>query len=794
MHLGIAGRPPGNVSIPTGAGAIKAGSSLLTILFGTFALVSVQAQDAPGEAGRIEEIVVTAQHREERMQDIPITMQAIGGDALLDGRIRTPKDIARMVPGLFMNESALNQTDPEFTLRGVGTNDRVSNQNPAISLYLGGIAVPYNAMVSHALFDMERVEVLKGPQGTLYGRNTTGGAINFIPQRPGTEWGGYFHASYGNRSSTGLEGAIDLPVADTFAVRLAGVVALENGWQTIDTRRFYEDPTDGTLRRNGDIDRRAVRAVSVWQPASEVEMTTVVDAGWDRSQVLAMDHAGNLLNDGSGEFCSFAITGVRDETQCASFARPSSTATLIPVTIGGLDLTVQDANDRGDLVAVSDPFTGARTTIKDFGLPNDIDSDSVGIANTLDWTFDRSLLTAVTGYRSFKRTTGVGQQGGPYKTIGGLSEQDIDVFTQEIRLASDESWDRLTWQGGLYYATEDVHDVLLPDLSEHKDFSAIFYTQLDQDTEALGAFGQMRYALTDDWELVGGLRFTSESRDFENVGTMAGFGPVIVPSFQDQVEDDKLTWRAGANFRPGDDTLIYGSVATGFRGQGFPGSIAFNPDQYLPFEAESITAYEIGFKSTLADGSLQLNAAAYYYDWEDFQASSGVDRNGVRLIVLTNAGDVEVKGAEMDLLWSPAPEWALRLGANWMDSEIVSGDYAGNTTARSPELSLVGLVRYQSEERYGPFRPFVELDYSFTDDVQFQLPNHPGSTGEAYWLFNARVGTDLPGEAWTLALWVQNIGDELYRTEAFGPASTFLPAGILYGPPRSYGASVTYSF
>src|SRR5690606_39693513 len=139
----------------------------------------------------------------------------------------------------------------------------------------------------------------------------------------------------------------------------------------------------------------------------------------------------------------------------------------------------------------------------------------------------------------------------------------------------------------------------------------------------------------------------------------------------------------------------------------------------------------------------------------------------------------------------PAPEWALRLGANWTDSEIVSGDYAGMTTARTPELSLVGSVRYQSSRRFGPFQPFVEVEYSFTDDVQFQLPNHPGSTEDAYWLVHGRVGADLPGDAWQVALWVQNLTDKLYRTEALGPASTFLPAGILYVPPRSYGASMT---
>ena len=209
-------------------------------------LAAVPMHAAHAQTTAIEEIVVTAQYREQRIQDIPISMQAFSGEDLLGMRIHTPKDLASIVPGLFMNESSLNQTDPEFTLRGIGTNSNSSNQNPTLSLYVGGVAVPYNGMIAHALFDMDRIEVLKGPQGTLYGRNTTGGAVNFIPRRPGSEWGGYINASYGNRNSTNVEGAVDIPVSESFALRVAGVVAAEDGWQTIDNRHLFDNPSLGS--------------------------------------------------------------------------------------------------------------------------------------------------------------------------------------------------------------------------------------------------------------------------------------------------------------------------------------------------------------------------------------------------------------------------------------------------------------------------------------------------------------------------------------------------------------------
>lgn len=758
-------------------------------------LAAVPMHTAYAQATAIEEIVVTAQYREQRIQDIPISMQAFSGEDLLGMRILTPKDLASIVPGMFMNESSLNQTDPEFTLRGIGTNNNASNQNPTLSLYVGGVAVPYNGMIAHALFDMDRIEVLKGPQGTLYGRNTTGGAVNFIPRRPGSEWGGYINASYGNRNITHVEGAVDIPVGESLALRVAGVVALEDGWQTIDNRHLFDNPSLGSHRRNGDIDRNAFRVSSLWQPTSDFEVHTAVDAGWDDSQVIAMKHHGNTLHTDPNTFCSFAVTGVRDETQCASFGYDTTNAVHIPVTIGGYDLTVQGPTDRGVLTVVTDPNPDPRTTIKEFGISGDIDAQSIGLANTINWNLERVTLTSVTGYRIFQRTTGIGQQGGPFRTIGGISKQNINVVTQELRIASDDSWGDFNWVVGAYYSEEDVYDLLVPDLSEHHLFSTIFHYNINQQNESIAGFGQVEWDMTEQIQLVAGIRYTSESRDFQQSGHTVGTPLPMVTAFNGAVDGDQVTWKAGVNYRPNEDWLVYASVATGFRGQSFPGNISFgDPDQLQPFEEENIIAYEAGFKSLLLDGRLKFNAAGYYYDWEDFQASTGVDVNEIRLIILGNAGDVEIYGVEAELVWSPTAELSFYLGANYVDSDIIAGTYEGDTTTRTPEISLNGMLRYDSEKTYGLFQPFAQFNFSFTDDVELQLPNHPGSSGYSYWLANASVGAKLPDHNWEVSFWMRNIGDKVYRTEAFGPASTFLPAGVLYGSPQTYGASVSYSF
>ncbi|MEJ8566293.1 TonB-dependent receptor [Wenzhouxiangellaceae bacterium CH-27] len=756
----------------------------------------VAAQDQAADP-LLEEVIVTAQYREERLQDVPISISAFDGDSLRELRVSTPADLARITPGLFMNRSSVNQSDPEFTLRGIGTNDSSPNQNPAAPLYVDGVSVPFNAMVGHVLFDQERVEVLKGPQGTLYGRNSTAGAVNFISTRPGPEREGYFTASYGERDRIDLEGGITIPISDRFSMRFAGVVAQEDGWQTIDLTDYVLD-TDPSfadpVRRNGDVDRKAIRISALFTPSDSVENLFILDAGRDDSQVYAFKHAGNLSRDNPAEFCSFVFTGIRNDNDCVSFAYDSRTAPRIPVNFAGRDLFIQDPGNRGDLVTVSDPNPDPRTTIKNFHMGSQVDSEALGLTNTLNWSPGRFHVTSVTGYRTFDRVSGFGQQGGPFITIGGEFDQEMDVFTQELRIASDSSWDDLYWVAGLFYSNEDIENYNIQNLAEHKFFSAIFNDGFTQKTDVIAAFGQVEWSLNDQVQLVGGLRFTSEDRSFHFTGQMVGAAPQIVPEYREKVSSDEATWRLGVNFRPNDNWLWYGNISTGFRGKGFPASIAFSVPQLQPFNEETLTAYEAGFKSVLLDGDLQFNTAVYYYDFEDFQAQTAVEREGLRLIVLANAGQARVIGTEVDVRWFATESLSFNAGVNWMDAEIRSGDYEGDNMIRSPDVMARGSVRFDAPQSIGGYEPFAQLDFSYNSKMDFILANQIGATEGSYWLLNARVGMRLPNPDWEVSLWIENLTDEVYKSEVFGPGSDFLPAGILYGPPRQFGATVTYTF
>jgi iron complex outermembrane receptor protein len=465
------------------------------------------------------------------------------------------------------------------------------------------------------------------------------------------------------------------------------------------------------------------------------------------------------------------------------------------VVFAGRDFFIQDPNDRGELVTVFDPDPNPRTTIKNFHMGNQVDADALGITNTLTWNPDRFNVASVTGFRSFERVSGFGQQGGPFITIGGEFDQDMDVLTQEFRLASDSSWENIYWVAGLFFSNEDIENSNIQNLAEHKFFSAIFNDRFTQETDVIAGFGQVEWNLDEQWQLVAGARYTSEDRSFLFRGQMVGAAPQIVPEYSEEVSSDELTWRVGVNFRPSDEMMWYGNVSTGFRGKGFPASIAFSIPQLQPFNEETLTAYEAGFKSVLADGALQLNTAIYYYDFEDFQAQTAVEREGLRLIVLANAGNARVVGADVDFRWFATEELSIGGGVNWMNAEIQSGDYEGDNMIRSPDVMLRGSARFQANRTFGGgFEPFAQLDFTYNSEMDFILPNQIGATEGDYWLMNARVGIRFPDPQWELSLWLENLADELYKTEVFGPGSDFLPAGILYGPPRQWGATLQYSF
>lgn len=721
----------------------------------------------------LEEVIVTAQKREENLQDVAISISVFSAEQLESLRIEQPSDIARFTPGLVVTTG--NSGDPIFALRGIGMNNNESNQNPSVTPYIDEVALPSIAMLGFQLFDLERVEVLKGPQGTLYGRNITGGAINFITRKPSQEFDANFRAGYGRYDLTEIEAAVGGGVTDNLALRVAAKSTTRDGWQTV-----LLGPDAGDLDSdNGAIDRQSVRGSALWTPSENFDLLFVADLGKSESEVLAYEHAGNVKQSGSG-LCSYPLTGVRNENECASFA-------IRRDAVGGSPVT-------GVRELVADPDTGPRTSFGSFSFGNIDDVESWGLNNTMNWQVNNVVVTSVTGYRELERETG-GDNGSPFIVSDTFRAQDIDLFTQELRIASDESWNNLRWLFGVYYSKDEISDFVLFNFRDHVAFSGLFDSTFFQKTEDIAAFGHVEWQFAEQWKLIGGLRFTDEDRFFSYNGSVSGTGaPVPVPFFEDKVTATETTGKLGLEYNPSDNLMLYGSVSRGFKGPGFPATISFSIPQLAPFESEELWAYEVGMKSTLANNRLLFNVAGYYYDWQNLQATTAVTREGIRLIVLANAGDAEVYGVEAEAMWFPTDEFSVRAGLNLMDAEIISGGFEGDTPVQTPTFSSSVIARYEFSQPVGKVLPFTQVDYTYRSGVELALANNVAEVQDGYGLLGLRAGIKSADQAWELSAWVRNATDKLYKASSFGAGSTFLPGRIVYAEPRTYGVTVSYSF
>lgn len=744
-------------------------SAVMFALFFSGAAVTTAMAQQTG----IEEIVVTAQRREQNLQDVSVSITVLSAEQLDNLRVAQPADIAAFTPGMYVSTGISG--DPIFALRGIGMNNNESNQNPAVTPYIDQVPLPSITMMGFQMFDLERVEVLKGPQGTLYGRNVTGGAINFVTRKPSQDFDSSFSANIGRYELTEIEAAVGGGLSENLAGRLAVHSITRNGWQTLITGIQPGDVDSN----NGEVERQSARGSLLWSPSDNFDLLLVADVGLGESETLGYEHAGTSLRTDPGAPCSFVTTGIRNEEECASFAIIRTGNTGEPVT--------------GELLAFSDPDTGPRTVFGNFTLGNIDDVTSWGISNTMNLTIGRTVLTSVTGFRNLERETGF-SNGVPFLLDDTFRDQEIDVFTQELRLASDDSWGKLQWVIGAYYGKDEIDDLVLFDFRDHRLFSGLFDSTFFQDTEDVALFGHLEYQANDKIRLIGGIRYTDEDRFFRYSGGILGPGPVPIALFEDTVEATETTGKVGIDWMPIDDMLVYFSASRGFKGPGFPATISFSADQSAPFEAEILDAFEVGMKSTLANGKLQFNAAAYFYDWQDLQATTAVDRAGIRLIVLANAGDAEVIGVEAEALWYPTEEFSLRAGVNFMDAEIKTGEFEGDTPVQSPEFSGTLLASYSPATTIWGLRPFINVDYTYRSKIELALKNNVADAQSAYGLLGLRAGLATPDEKWEFSVWARNLTDKLYKNQSFGGDSTFLSGRIVYADPRMYGATLSFSY
>ncbi|MBN7799050.1 TonB-dependent receptor [Parahaliea mediterranea] len=726
------------------------------------AAFSACAQAQGGGLRLLEEVVVTAQKRAENSQDVPITMTAFSGDDMIGLGLSETSELGQFIPGLELSTTSGEGSQLIIFLRGAGLNDFNTNNAGPIGIYTDEVYISSPILTSFQFFDSERLEILKGPQGTLYGRNTTGGAVKFISNKPGDEFEFKARASYGRFDSRDLEVAVSGPVSDKVSARVA--------FKKADSAGYIKNRVTGG--RDNGTDTLA------WRGTVDIDVT-------------------------DNFFLRANIHGATSDSEGFSFNH-------LGVLPGGVDALGYSGPD--------DEFTG------EYNEDNQNDLDSIGGYIEARLELDTVSITSISAFDGVDSLVDEETDASPLSLISIDYGVESETFSQELRVSGESG--SVEWLVGGFYLKEDLDQDQTVDLfGELRGLTGgvsdpfgwatggapvLFARTLNaQESESFAVFSQADIALTDRLTLTLGGRYTDESRTFDastrlEDEVLFGAGGLVIYDFDGlKLDDDAFSWRAGLDFAATDNVLVYASVASGFKSGGFNGGFlsldaAEAAVQLEPYEPEYLTAYEIGVKSDLFDNSLRLNAALFLNDFSDLQVFTLVNTETLPIQVLDNASSAQVVGLEFDITYYPTDNLLVSVSGALLDSELkdfVSDeglDFSGNELARTPDTSVTGLIRYDHElSDYGNL--YAQASAAYKSSVFFSTENNPLIAQDGYTLVNARVGYQHSSHNWELALFVNNLGNETYFTNAtdlsdFGLIPRFV------GMPRMWGVELAVNF
>ncbi|MCP5092255.1 MAG: TonB-dependent receptor [Gammaproteobacteria bacterium] len=783
-------------------------------------------------AQALEEITVTAQKREQGINDVGITVNAFTGAQLKDFGFSTAEDMALLTPGLTVNETAATGV-PLYTIRGVGYQDYSTAASSTVGLYFDEVAIPYTVMSRGLMFDVERVEVLKGPQGDLYGRNTTAGQINFVSKRPTDEFEAGVTAGFGSFGTFDLEGVVSGPFSDTARGRIAvRTVQSGEGWQKSATRND----------ELGEKDTLAVKAMLDFGLGESANLLLNLHHVDDQS-----DNKANTVYDGT-------IMGISE------FSSPYTPLDEYRLPTGANFGETPPWYSTGDN-SVAD-WTNSYTSVqtgRTFDLRPGRDNQLTGIAAILDWDLGDITLTSITAWDQFDRVEANDWDGGFFNDSSNINTTDLSSVSQELRFSGGD--DDLNWIAGVYFSSDEVDEYYHYFMSDavfgngsipwnEAPFVLSPILELDtiysQETDSSAVFGHMEWRFADGWRLTLGARYTSEKRKWSGCtfsaddGTLAGFlntlfGATLGPGdcgtidddpnspgyifgllgtpdindafhvFTDTIKTNRMMGKMTLDYAVNDDVLLYGTISNGFKSGGFNGANSNTTLQLQPIKEEVLTSYEFGAKATLAEGTVQLNAAAFFYDYEDKQEQDRAVTFVGNISGLTNVPKSEITGAELDLQWVPAEGWDIHLGVAVLDTKIkewmavdgaasswptvVRRDVSGQELAQSPDLQYSALVS-KAWSVGGNKVVDASVDVSFIDDTTGGAQVEDSTV--SYSVTSARIGYGRDDGQWRVLLWSRNTTDEYYYPSAYtGGNGPYIRS---VGMPRTWGVSLDYKF
>ena len=728
--------------------------------------LAITATEGSAQA-MLEEVMVTATKRPESLQDIPVTVTVFNSETIQEAGINNAEDLAILTPSLNIN-SNLSPFNARLTIRGIGTAQTDPALEPSVGMFIDGVFLGRSGLGMSDLTDIQRIEVLQGPQGTLYGKNTNAGAVVVITKSPNMEeFEGYLEASAGDYSMGKITGAISGPLSDTLAYRLSGNVLQRDG--------YYDNGGGDDLN---DADNWNVRGKLLWEPTDDL----------------------SLLLDGSH---------VDRDTTCCGADSVQSDSVNTELANQGLPQDKNDPYDRDIAVDLDSRFK--------------LESDTLALTADYDQTW--GSIKSITAWNDYDYTSSTDADRSQLDILAVRNDKySGDSLSQELRLSS-ELGEQLDYQLGLFYYDQTTkRGDGSPYVFIGEDFLTIagqqdlpfplpisllaqpgdnISSKIKLETETFAIFGQTTWHVGDRWHLKGGLRWTDEekkadlySRNDSTAASQELIGRSLLDSISTPIDanlkrsSDNVDWLLSASVDIGDETMAFATAATGSKSGGF-NSVSGAPEDRA-FDDEDTMSYELGVKSTLLDATLRINATAFYTEIDDYQSQQQLESGAGTFV--SNFGTVETSGLDFYLEALPLPNLTISAGLLYMHKyEVTDGpdkglklpftaEYSGNLAATLVFPLADGAI-------------YTRADYSYMDDHSTNVASESGLQPKDFDdrnLVNLTVGWR--NEQWNVSVWGKNITDDEYASQTVVPFPFSAMDAYFLAPPRTYGATLRYDF
>ena len=716
----------------------------------------------------LEEVIVSAQKRDESVQDIPVSVTAISASMIEELGIEDTTDVVRVSPSLTVVQSN-NKTNSAFSIRGIGTNVFGIGVEQAVAMVVDDVAMPQQGQSILGLSDVERIEVLRGPQSTLFGKAASAGVISITTRAPSEEFEGTVALTATDEESYEIQGTVSGPITDNLAYRLTGLWSDRDGY--IDNLTTGEPDLGG-----GETEQ--VRGKLRWH----VSDTIVADLG------------AHYYKEDDNQCCGRIFSHVEEGAQFLGFIPEDFLVGITP----------SDYNKKIRIDTVPDSTT-----------------DSSGANLRLSFDIGEFNLLSITAYDEWEYENNEDVDFSDLDVLkyisnetGGFSSnswRELDFFSQEFRLLSPihERYDYLI---GMYYSDMEIERGFFRNLPiAPSDYEA------SAKTEYLGLFGQLNWRFAEKWSTSLGLRYFEE----EIEAAAIDFAVADPQTIAGDDKDDDIVGKLALQYFVNDDTMLFASYSRGYKGQAFDITASFNEFKAEnPAEPEISDAFEVGFKSTLLDQRLQLNVTAFHTTYEDFQVQgSFIDEDGIGQFELLNAGELITQGVELEATTLLSETLTLTFNGAYMDTEVNDFDGArcwpgqteeegcidntqdidGGVLPNAPEWRYALIFDYRQPLNSVSFDFFGNIAYTWQDEVQFGIDQNPSDVEDAYGVTNIRAGITDKNGRYELTAFVNNAFDEQYAGERDDLSPAYGNDTVLFhvlprNSQRYWGLKVRFNF